>query len=57
MIILPGHFLMKQWVTQTEFKDNCLLVMLELGYSNNKFSLEWIRHFDKFSHQNKTSRT
>ena len=57
MVILPGHFIMKWWVTQTKLMDNCLLAMLELGYSNNKLSLEWIKHFYKFNCQSQTNCT
>ena len=40
MVILPGHFIIQWWVTWTELENNCLLALPELGYSNNKLSLE-----------------
>ena len=49
MVILSSQLIMERWVTCTQLEDNYLLAMSESGYLNNQFSLEWIKHFERFS--------
>ncbi len=50
-VIIPGVIQMKDWFIRTNLPDNYLVATPESGYSNDVLTMEWLRHFDRFSKQ------
>jgi len=49
MIIVPGALHMEDWYTRTAVPDNFLIGLSDSGYSNDRFALKWLYHFEAFS--------
>ena len=49
MVILQGKNHQEHWTGHTGIASNALLAVSDSGFSNNQISLEWIKHFHKFS--------
>jgi hypothetical protein len=47
MIILSGILHQEKWYTK--LPDNYLVGVSETGYSNDELSMDWLKHFDRFS--------
>ena len=46
-LILSGTLHMAQWYQVKELDSRTAIIPTSSGYSNDKISLEWIKHFDK----------
>ena len=55
MIIVPGAIHQERWFTTTDIDDDTLLAVSDTGYSNDMLSLEWLKHFERFSAQRQHS--
>jgi len=49
MLTLPGVIHQEGWYTKTGLKDDVLVAVSETGYSNDELSLDWLRHFERYS--------
>ena len=50
MLILKGVNHLEKWYTQTSLPDNYLIGTSDSGYANDMLSIEWIKHFDRYTH-------
>jgi hypothetical protein len=51
MVIIPGVIHQEQWYTTTSIPDEYLIGTSEKGYSNDELTMDWVRHFEKYSSQ------
>jgi hypothetical protein len=49
ILILPGILHQEDWYTKTDLDDDALVAVSETGYVNDELSLEWLRHFERYS--------
>ena len=49
MVILAATQFLGRWFNNNDIEDNTLSAVLETGYSNDELSLDWVKHFDKYS--------
>ena len=50
MVILAATQFLGRWFNN-DIEDNTLFAVSETGYSNDELSLDWVKHFDKYSSQ------
>ncbi len=48
-IIMSGVLQQEIWFTQTNIDDDYMVAVSETGFSNDKLSYNWLKHFDRFS--------
>ena len=48
MVILAATQFLGRWFNN-DIEDNTLFAVSETGYSNDELSLDWVKHFDKYS--------
>ena len=49
MVIVSGIIHQERWFTTTGIEDDSLIAVSDTGYSNDILSLEWLKHFDRFT--------
>jgi len=55
-LILTGAVHLAKWYTQTTVPDDYLIAVSESGYTNDELSLEWLKHFNKWSAKSQKGR-
>lgn len=49
MLITSGKLHQERWYSTTELENDVLIGLSESGYSNDELSMQWLRHFERFS--------
>lgn len=49
MVILKAIVHQERWYMETPLEDGTLVATSPSGYSNDELTLEWLKHFDKFT--------
>ena len=49
MVILAATQFLGRWFNNNDIEDSILSAVSETGYSNDELSLDWVKHFDKYS--------
>ena len=55
MLILSGKQHLEKWFEENDLDDNVTLAVSDNGYSNDKISLEWLKHFDQHTRKKRKS--
>jgi hypothetical protein len=47
LVICAGQVYLKGWV-HNNLDGDILMAILDIGYSNDKLALEWLKYFERF---------